>query len=120
MSRILIGVSLGVLSSFLGIGGGPIILVAFFYFFSMDTKTAAQNSLYIIFMSQVASLLTALVTKSVPPFNWISLGEMVAGGILGGMIGREASKKMSHKDVDNVFLTAMGLIILISVYNSIR
>ena len=50
---VLIGVVLGIFSSFLGIGGGPINLVVLFYFFSMDTKTAAQNSLYIILFSQV-------------------------------------------------------------------
>ena len=36
---IIIGVVLGIFSSFLGIGGGPINLVVLFYFFSMETKT---------------------------------------------------------------------------------
>ena len=45
---VLIGLALGIMSSFLGIGGGPINLVVLGYFFSMQTKTAAQNSLYII------------------------------------------------------------------------
>ena len=44
-------ITLGILSSFLGIGGGPINLVVLFFFFSMDTKTAAQNSLYTILFS---------------------------------------------------------------------
>jgi len=48
-----IGLVLGIMSSFLGIGGGPINLVVLYYFFSMDTKTAAANSLYIIFFSQL-------------------------------------------------------------------
>ena len=42
----IIGVVLGLLSSFLGIGGGPINLVILFFFFSMSTKEAAENSLY--------------------------------------------------------------------------
>ena len=57
------------MSSFLGIGGGPINLVVLFYFFSMETKTAAQNSLYIILFSQITSLLTTLITHSVPEFT---------------------------------------------------
>ena len=65
---IAIGLVLGILSSFLGIGGGPINLVVLFYFFSMDTKTAAQNSLYIILFSQIASLVNTLATGSVPEF----------------------------------------------------
>ena len=55
-----IGLALGCMSSFLGIGGGPINLVALYFFFSMDTKAAAANSLYIIFFSQLCSLLTTL------------------------------------------------------------
>ena len=46
---VLIGVFLGIMSSFLGIGGGPINFVVLFFFFSMSTKIAAENSLYIIF-----------------------------------------------------------------------
>ena len=62
---LLIGAGLGVVSAFLGIGGGPINLVVLFFFFSMDTKTAAQNSLYIILFSQAASLLQTLWTRTV-------------------------------------------------------
>lgn len=61
-----IGTILGILSSFLGIGGGPINLPVLHYFFSMETKTAAQNSLYTILFSQAASLVATLVTGTVP------------------------------------------------------
>ncbi len=54
---LLIGFLLGIMSSFLGIGGGPINLVVLFFFFSMSTKVAAQNSLYIILFSQATSFL---------------------------------------------------------------
>lgn len=43
-----IGIVLGMLSSFLGIGGGPVNLVVLFYFFSMETKQAALHSIYVI------------------------------------------------------------------------
>lgn len=46
--RLVIGFALGVCSSFLGIGGGPLNLVVLYYFFSMQKKEAAQNSLFII------------------------------------------------------------------------
>ncbi len=66
---VVIGGFLGLMSSFLGIGGGPINLAVLFFFFGMDTKTAAQNSLYIILFSQIANLLTTIVTGSVPAFQ---------------------------------------------------
>lgn len=53
--------------------GSPVLL------FSMSIKTAAQNSLYIILVSQVTSLATTLFTKTVPEFEWLWLVLMVAG-----------------------------------------
>lgn len=53
---LVIGLVLGIMSSFLGIGGGPINLVVLYFFFSMTTKVAAQNSLYIILFSQAIKL----------------------------------------------------------------
>ena len=66
---IVTGLLLGIMSSFLGIGGGPINLVVLGYLFSMDSKTAAANSLYVIAISQLTSLISTLVTASVPEFK---------------------------------------------------
>lgn len=83
---------LGIISSFLGIGGGPINLVVLGYCFSMDSKTAAVISLYIILFSQLASLLAALIS-GVPDFPPMALALMVAGGIGGGIAGRCSEQK---------------------------
>ena len=117
---LLIGLALGILSSFLGIGGGPFNLVILFYFFSMDTKTAAQNSLYIILFSQVTSLITTLLTHTVPEFEWAALILMVAGGISGGMAGRKLNKKLDNAAVDRLFIGLMAVIICISIFNTAR
>ncbi len=116
---LVIGLLLGVMSSFLGIGGGPINLVVLAYCFSMDTKTAAANSLYIILFSQVASLLTSIVTASVPHFSILALVLMVAGGIGGGIVGRGLNKKMDNRAVDKLFIALMLVIVGICVYNSL-
>lgn len=60
---IIIGLFLGCMSSFLGIDGGPINLVVFF--FTMSTKEAAQNSLYIILFSQDISTVKTLMGQGV-------------------------------------------------------
>ena len=79
-----IGLLLGIMSSFLGIGGGPINLVVLGFCFGMDTKTAAANSLYIILFSQLASFLSTVIT-GLPEFDPLVLAVMVAGGIGGGI-----------------------------------
>ncbi len=50
-----VGIVLGVLSAFLGIGGGPFNLTILDYFFSMDTKKAAKASPFIIMFSNTIS-----------------------------------------------------------------
>ena len=114
---LLIGFTLGLLSSFLGIGGGPINLAVLSFFFSMDSKTAALNSLYIILYSQAASFLNTLVRGTVPEFDWLVLIAMCVGGVLGGMLGRSISARLSNKGVDRLFLGLMAVITLISCYN---
>ena len=114
-----IGLLLGVMSSFLGIGGGPINLVVLGFCFSMDTKTAAANSLYIILFSQVASLIATLIS-GVPEFRIIALAMMVAGGIGGGIVGRALNKKMDNRAVDKLFIGLMVLIVGICAYNTVR
>ena len=112
-----IGLLLGIMSSFLGIGGGPVNLVILFYFFSMTTKVAVENSLYIIFFSQISSLLWSILTKSVPNFDIFMLLLMIVGGICGGIVGRALNKRIPEKTVDKLFISLMGIIILINIYN---
>ena len=117
---ILIGLALGLMSSFLGIGGGPINLVVLYYFFSMETKTAAQNSLYIIFFSQLASLLFTLLGGKVPDFPVGLFACMVCCGILGGAVGRKINKKIASQTVSKLFLGLMVVIMGICCYNFCR
>ena len=116
---LVIGLLLGIMSSFLGIGGGPINLVVLGYFFGMDTKTAAANSLYIILFSQAASFISTLIT-GLPEFRLLALILMVAGGIGGGIVGRKLNKKMDNRAVDKLFIGLMVLIVGICIYNAVR
>lgn len=117
---VLVGLSLGIMSSFLGIGGGPINLVVLYFFFSMTTKEAAQNSLYIILLSQITSLLTTLIGGSLPQFHLSWLIVMVIGGIGGGMVGRKVNKKLEAAQVDKLFIALILVIVGISCYNAWR
>ena len=67
---ILIGLSLGIISSFLGIGGGPLNIAVLYYFLSMSAKESTINSLFIIFFSQVTSLVTTLLTWDITKFDF--------------------------------------------------
>ena len=115
----LLGLLLGVLSSFLGIGGGPINIMLLSFFFSMDSKTAALTSLYIIFFSQAVSFISTLI-EGFPPFEISMLLPMMVAAVLGATIGRSVSRRLSGHGVDVLFQWMLVVITLISIYNCIR
>ena len=115
-----IGVLLGIMSSFLGIGGGPINLVVLAYFFSMSTKEAALSSLYIIMFSQITSLVQTVATGTIPEVRASYLIAMVVGGILGGTLGSKVNKKIDEEGVNKLFIALMIVIVGINIYNAVK
>ena len=115
-----IGLLLGMSSSFLGIGGGPMNLAVLYYFFSMGTKKAAVNSILIILISQTMSLIVSLLTGSVPAFELPVLAAMVCAGALGGFISAKLHKKLSAETTDKLFSALLVVIILICCYNAAK
>jgi uncharacterized protein len=116
----IVGLSLGMISSFLGIGGGPINLMVLGFFFSMNAKKAAANSLYIIMLSQAASLIQSLLSHTIPSINPITIFLMAAAGILGAIVGSAVNKKISVQGVGKLFEGFMLLIIGVCTYNLIK
>ena len=119
LTAVAIGISLGIISSFLGIGGGPINLVVLDYFLSMKAKKAATNSLYIILFSQAASFLCTILTGRVPEFLPQFLIVMIIGGVLGGIVGSKISRTLTTKKVRELFYIMMSVIVGINTYNVI-
>ncbi len=117
---LIVGLLLGIMSSFLGIGGGPINLMILGFFFSMATKEAALASLYIIMFSQITSLGQTVITGTIPDVQLIYLVVMVIGGILGGNIGSRINKKIDEDKVDKLFMMLMLIIIFINIYNTCK
>ncbi len=111
------GLLLGATGAFLGIGGGPINLVVFYLFFSMDSKTAALNSIFVIFFSQLTSLVLTLISGTVPDVELPVLILMMAGGASGAVAGSHLSMRISHGGVDRLFIGVLAVLVLICIYN---
>lgn len=116
----LIGLILGLLSSFLGIGGGPINLAVLYFFFGMEAKIAAKNSLFIILFSQISSFILSIISKTVPDIQSVNIAVMIAGGVVGALIGKEISKKINNNKVEFMFKISMILIIILNICNIIK
>lgn len=103
----LVGFLLGFISAFLGIGGGPLNVVLLIYLFSMTTKEASLNSIFIIFFSQIASLLYGHINYGMPDVNFLILSLMVIGGIVGGILGRNMANYFSDSLMKKMFMGAI-------------
>lgn len=114
---IFIGLSLGLLSSFLGIGGGPFNLVVLSFFFSMETKVAIQNSLLIILISQIFALLNTIATNRIPEFSWTLLVGMVVVAVVGAAMGRVFNQKLTNEKLDKLFCSVLVVILIVCAYN---
>ncbi|MFR8137093.1 TSUP family transporter [Mediterraneibacter gnavus] len=101
---VLNGLLLCIISFFFGIGGGPIILVVLYFFFAMEIKIETQNSLHIILLSQISSLLITIFTHTVPTASpWTLIGKILRG-ILGSAVGRKINARVSSQIVDKLFM----------------
>ncbi len=114
----IIGLGLGIMGSFLGIGGGPFNMAVFCLFFSMNTKKAALNSLYVILISQIAGLLNNVVSGSLPQISLSLLAAMIFCGIAGSEIGNKVNRRLDEKQVTRLFEAAMLLVMGICIYNA--
>ncbi|WP_160677237.1 sulfite exporter TauE/SafE family protein [Clostridium sp. C8-1-8] len=114
---VLIGLFLGIMSSFLSIGGGPINICVLTIFFSMSPKEAAVNSIITILFSQGSQLISIVSTRGVEAFQIPIIPIMVVGGVIGGIVGSKLNKICDDKVVLRVFNVLLILLIILNVYN---
>ncbi|WP_017470492.1 sulfite exporter TauE/SafE family protein [Amphibacillus jilinensis] len=114
---ILVGFILGLAAAFLGIGGGPLNVAILGWLFSMDAKSAALNSIFIIFFAQLSGVVVVLATTSLLSYDLTMLPYMVFGGIIGGLIGSRIRIWLSVKQVEQIFNGLIVTIILINIFN---
>lgn len=115
-----IGFVLGMIAAFLGIGGGPFNMAILAMFFSMGMKESALNSIFIIFFSQLSALLLTAFTTGFAPFDLSVLPFMIAGGILGGLLGSRLLRMFSDRVVERIFTIGVVGIVFMNIFNIVR
>lgn len=114
------GFLLGLIASFLGVGGGPFNVVLLSLLFSMDTKTSAVHSVLIILFSQSAKLLSVLADTGFSGYDLKVLYFMIPGGIAGGLIGSSLNKKLESYAILTLFKVIVIVIICLNIFNMIN
>lgn len=116
---IAVGFSLGTISSFLGVGGGPINVAFLVLFFSMTMKEAAVYSVGTILFSQCSKITTMAINGTIPSFSPITLIAAIACAVVGGILGAKANKKSNEKTVKTIFTVVVAGIAVVNFYNGI-
>jgi hypothetical protein len=116
---IIVGLALGTIASFLGIGGGPINVAFLILFFSMNMKEATIYSVGTIFFSQLSKLLTIATNGNIPNVNPLTLLTAIICAVIGGIIGAKANKKGNEKALKLTFTLVVLAIAIINFYNGI-
>lgn len=114
------GVFLGICSSFLGIGGGPINVALIIYLFSYDSKTATVCSLVTILFAQTSKLCTAAFVSGFSGLDLRVAPVMIIAAIIGGFIGAGLNKKCSEMTVEKAFNCVQLLVLVITVFNIVK
>lgn len=118
---VLTGLILGLMSAFLGIGGGPINTTFLVLLFSFTLKESAVYSVAIIFFSQLSQLVTIFTNNQFEPykeyFPIVLIGMAVS--VIGGIIGSKLNKKLSNKVITVIFSVVLSLVAVINVYNAV-
>ncbi len=117
---VVIGVSSGILSGFVGVGGGIIIVPSLVFLLGMTQHQAQGTSLFILLLP--VGILAVWNYMKAGQINW-NYGIIVAlTFVIGGYFGSRLSLKMSPHGVKFVFGIIMILIslkLVISGYNGL-
>ncbi len=110
---ILYGIGIGLVTGFLGAGGGFLIIPALIFFVGLDMKTAVGTSLTIIAMNSLIGFTGDIGNL---PIEWNFLLTIAAIAIVGIFIGIQLGKKIDGSKLKKGFgwfVLIMGVYILI-------
>jgi len=109
---LIVGIFVGFLASFMGVGGGFVMVPAMIYLFRMGTVTAIGTSLFqIVFVTLNVSILHATFNYSVDLILAIFL---LIGGVIGAQYGSKFTTRFKGEQI-RIFLAIIVLIVCIKM-----
>lgn len=115
---LVVGLGLGAISSFLGIGGGPINVAVLVLFFGFSMKDAAVYSVAVIFFAQLTKLVTIYSANQFKPYDLQILLWIIPAAVIGGVIGAWLNRLCDEKRIRVVFTVCVGAVTLLNFYNA--
>ncbi|MGP6086928.1 sulfite exporter TauE/SafE family protein [Antarctobacter jejuensis] len=104
----LVGLSVGVLSAVMGVGGGFIMVPAMIYLLNMPTKVVVGTSLFqIIFVTAFSTMLHATTNYTVDVMLAVLL---IVGGVIGAQVGTTIGTRLR---AEQLRILLAGLVLLV-------
>ncbi|WLD29176.1 MULTISPECIES: sulfite exporter TauE/SafE family protein [unclassified Clostridioides] len=117
---VLVGGFLGLLSTLLGIGGGPINIAIIMLFFGIPIKETTVYSIIIILFSQLSKLASIGLSVGYARYDLSLLVFIIPAAILGGSLGAKLSKTLKDDTVLVVYQYIVVFVIFLNVLNGVK
>ena len=112
---VLAGLGVGVLTGFLGVGGGFLIVPALVFFGGLSMKKAIGTSLFVIFLNCAAGLVGHM---SQNVFDWQLTGVVMALAVGGAVVGTMLSHRIAARRLQSMFaVLVLGVAAFLVVKN---
>ncbi len=115
-----LGIILGAISTFLGIGGGPINVAVLTLFIGLSVKDSAVVSILIILFAQLSNLILTGCTVGFKQFDLKMLFFMIPAAIIGGLVGSTLNRKFKSKHIEHILNILLVAIIMLTAYNGVK
>ena len=114
---IILGTGVGVLTGFVGVGGGFLIVPALVLLARIPMRQAVASSLIIIAMNTATGLIKhhRVLSDAENAINWSVIIVFIAVGAAGSLVGRSIQSRINQRVLQQafaVFLVAMSLFII--------
>ncbi|KXS34850.1 MAG: permease [Idiomarina sp. T82-3] len=112
------GLTVGVITGFVGVGGGFLIVPALVLLAGLSIPVAIGTSLLIIVIKSVVGFFKyyGVMSSQNITFDWLVISIMIAGGVLGSVFGAQLGRSIATDKLQKgfaVFLVGMGLFVII-------
>ncbi len=111
------GLVVGLMTGFVGVGGGFLIVPALVLFSKLDMQRAVGTSLALITINALSAFLgyQGELDPQTQPLDWSMIGLFIAIGTVGSVVGRRLNEKINQRALKrgfSVFLVVMAGVII--------
>lgn len=113
----LTGLLLGSISVFLGIGGGPLNIIALSFFFSLEMKPSVIYSICTVFFAQFSKLTQVYLRTQFAGYDLKLIIFICCFAGIGGYLGTVFNHKLTGTQIEKVYILTLSFLLIITSIN---